>query len=146
MFLNKFIYLFIFGCIGSSLLRVGFLQLCRAHQGSPSSLLNVQHLDFPGGTVVKNPPANAEDTGSSPGPGRSHMSRSHYAHAPQLLSLPSGARVPQYQSLHAQSPCSATREATAVRSPRTATKSSPRSLQLERAGHSNEEPKAARNK
>ena len=29
--------------------------------------------DFPGGTVVKNPPANAADTGSSPGPGRSHM-------------------------------------------------------------------------
>ena len=33
--------------------------------------------DFPGGTVVKNPPANAGDTGSSPGPGRSHMSRSN---------------------------------------------------------------------
>ena len=28
---------------------------------------------FPGGTVVKNPPANAGDTGSSPGPGRFHM-------------------------------------------------------------------------
>ena len=26
--------------------------------------------DFPGGTVVKNPPANAGDTGSSPGPGK----------------------------------------------------------------------------
>ena len=31
---------------------------------------------FPGGAVVKNPPANAGDTGSSPGPGRSHMPRS----------------------------------------------------------------------
>ena len=30
-------------------------------------------LGFPGGTVVKNPPANAGDMGSSPGPGRSHM-------------------------------------------------------------------------
>ena len=29
--------------------------------------------DFPGGAVDKNPPANAEDTGSSPGPGRPHM-------------------------------------------------------------------------
>ena len=29
---------------------------------------------FPGGAVVKNPPANAGDTGSSPGPRRSHMS------------------------------------------------------------------------
>ena len=27
---------------------------------------------FPGGAVVKNLPANAEDTGSSPGLGRSH--------------------------------------------------------------------------
>ena len=29
--------------------------------------------DFPGGSVVKNPPANARDTVSIPGPGRSHM-------------------------------------------------------------------------
>ena len=34
-------------------------------------------LDFPGGAVVKNPPANAGDTGSSPGPGRSHMPQSN---------------------------------------------------------------------
>ena len=34
--------------------------------------------DFPGGAVVQNPPANAGDTGSSPGPGRSHMTRSNY--------------------------------------------------------------------
>ena len=33
--------------------------------------------DFPGGAVVKNPPANAGHTGSSPGPGRSHMPRSN---------------------------------------------------------------------
>ena len=33
--------------------------------------------DFPGGAVVKNPPANAEDTGLSPGPGRSRMPRSN---------------------------------------------------------------------
>ena len=32
---------------------------------------------FPGGTVVKDPPANAADTGLSPGPGRSHMPRSN---------------------------------------------------------------------
>ena len=32
-------------------------------------------VDFPGGAVVKNLPANAGDTGSSPGPGRSHMPR-----------------------------------------------------------------------
>ena len=28
---------------------------------------------FPGGAVIKNLPANAGDTGSSPGPGRSNM-------------------------------------------------------------------------
>ena len=33
--------------------------------------------DFPGGAVVKNPPANTGDTGSSPGPGRSHMLQSN---------------------------------------------------------------------
>ena len=33
--------------------------------------------DFPGGAVVKNLPANAGDTGSSPGPGRSHMPQSN---------------------------------------------------------------------
>ena len=33
--------------------------------------------DFPGGAVVKNLPANAGDTGSSPGPGGSHMLQSN---------------------------------------------------------------------
>ena len=33
-------------------------------------------LGFAGGAVVKNPPANAGDTGSIPGLGRSHMPRS----------------------------------------------------------------------
>ena len=48
--------------------------------------------------MVKNPPANAGDTGSSPGPGRSHMPRNNKAHAPQLLSLCSVAREPQLLS------------------------------------------------
>ena len=30
-------------------------------------------MGLPGGAVAKNPPANAGDTGSIPGPGRSHM-------------------------------------------------------------------------
>ena len=33
--------------------------------------------DFLGGPVVKNPPANGGDRGSSPGPGRSHMPQSN---------------------------------------------------------------------
>ena len=41
--------------------------------------------DFPGGPVVKNPPANARDTGSIPGLGRSHMLWGNWACVPQLL-------------------------------------------------------------
>ncbi|XP_054942481.1 mediator of RNA polymerase II transcription subunit 10 isoform X4 [Physeter macrocephalus] len=33
--------------------------------------------DFPGGAVVENPPAKAGDTGSCPGPRRSHTLRSN---------------------------------------------------------------------
>ena len=76
---------------------------------------------FPGGAVVENLPANAGDTGSSPGLGRSHMPRSIWAREPQLLSL----RV--------WSLCSATREAAIVRGPHTAMKSGPRLPQLEKA-------------
>ena len=50
--------------------------------------------DFPGGTVVKNLPANAGDTGSIPGLGRSHVPQSNKARA-QLLSLRSRACKPQ---------------------------------------------------
>ena len=42
----------------------------------PKRNIKRKHGGFPGGTVVKNPPANAGDTGLSPGPGRSHMLRS----------------------------------------------------------------------
>ena len=35
-----------------------------------SSSLKVRTRDFPGGAVVKNPPANAGDMGPSPGPER----------------------------------------------------------------------------
>ena len=78
-------------------------------------------LGFPGGAVVENLPANAGDTGSSPGLGGSHMPQSNWARAPQLLSL----RV--------WSLCSATREAATVRGPRTAMKSGPHLPQLEKA-------------
>ena len=36
-------------------------------------MLILMDRDFPGVAEVKNPPANAGDTGSSPGSGRSHM-------------------------------------------------------------------------
>ena len=62
------------------------------------SELKIKNRGFPGGAVVKNPPANAGDMGSSPGPGRSHMPRSNQSRAPQLLSLHSRAREPQLLS------------------------------------------------
>ena len=40
--------------------------------------INSRATDFPGGAVVRNPPANAGDTDSSPGTGRSNMPRSNY--------------------------------------------------------------------
>ena len=43
----------------------------------PSFILKHGQRDFPGGAVVKNPPANAGDTGSIPGPGRPHMLQSN---------------------------------------------------------------------
>ena len=44
-------------------------------------------MDFPGGPVVKNPPVNAENMGSIPGPGRFHMLRGNKGCGSQLLSL-----------------------------------------------------------
>ena len=91
-------------------------------------------LGFPGGAVVESLPANAGDTGSSPGLGRSHVPRSSWARDPQLLSL----RV--------WSLCSATRGAAIVRGPRTAMKSGPRLPQLEKALAQKRRPNTAINK
>ena len=71
--------------------------------------------------MVESLPANAGDTGSSPGLGGSHMPRSNWAREPQLLSL----RV--------WSLCSATGGVAMVRGPRAAMKSGPHLPQLEKA-------------
>ena len=42
-----------------------------------STFKNQLMRDFPGGTVDKYPPANAGDTGSISGPGRSHTPQSN---------------------------------------------------------------------
>ena len=75
--------------------------------------LKKKNLGFPGGAEVENLPANAGDTGSSPGLGRSHMPRSSWAREPQLLSL-------RIWSL-----CPATGGAAIVKGPHTAMKSGP---------------------
>ena len=84
--------------------------------------------------MVENLPANAGDTGSSPGLGRSHVLRSSWAREPQLLSL----RV--------WSLWSTTREAAIVRGLRTEMKSGPRSPQLEKAHAQKRKPNTAKNK
>ena len=87
---------------------------------------------FPGGAVAENLPANAGDTGSSPGLGRSHVPRSSWAREPQLLSL----RV--------WSLCFATREAAIVRGPRTTMKSGPHLQQIEKALAQKRRPSTAK--
>ena len=73
--------------------------ICLCFKKKPALKTKYKELpSFPGGTVVKNLPASAGHTGSSPGPGRSHMLRSNYAHAPQLPSLRSRAHKPQLLS------------------------------------------------
>ena len=43
------------------------------HRHFSKGELENKGMGFPGGAVVKNPPANEGDTVLSPGPGRSHM-------------------------------------------------------------------------
>ena len=89
---------------------------------------------FPGGAVLENLPANAGDTGSSPGLGGSHMPRSSWAREPQLLSL------------HVWSLCSATREAAIVGGLHSVMKSGPHSPQIEKALAQKRRPNTAKNK
>ena len=88
--------------------------------------LRLDRWGFPSGAVVENLPADAGDTGSSPGLGRSRMPWSSWAREPQLLSL------------HIWSLCSATREAAIVRGPRLP--------QIEKALTQKRRPNTAKNK
>ena len=76
---------------------------------------------FPGGTVDGNLPANAAAMGPVLGLGRFHMPQSNRALEPQSPSLCSRACELQLLKPCAQSLCSLTREATAMRNTRTAT-------------------------
>ena len=86
--------------------------------------------------MVENLPANAGDTGSSPGLGRSHMPRSSLAREPQLLSLRVWSLCPTTGGAAIEKG-----PRTAMKSgPRTAMKSGPRLPQLEKALALTEDP------
>ena len=91
-------------------------------------------LGFPGGAVVESLPANAGDTGSSPGLGGSRVLQSGWAREPQLLSL----RV--------WSLCSATGGAAVVGGPRTAMRGGPHLPQIGEALTQKRRPNTAKNK
>ena len=107
---------------------------CVSLQSYPRALSKNSASGFPSGAVVGNLPANAGDTSSSPGLGRSHMPWSSWAREPQLLRL----RV--------WSLCSATREVAIVRGPHTTMKSGPRLPQLEKVLTQKRRPNTAKNK
>ena len=93
--------------------------------------------------MVKNPPADVEDMGSIPGPGRSHMLQNRKVCVPQLLSLCSRAQEPQPLNPHATapegphgwSPCSTTIEAATVRNLSTPTREPPLLATTTESGH-----------
>ena len=78
-------------------------------------IFNAKLLGFPGGSVIKNFPANAGDASSVLDPGRSHMLLSNLACEPQLLNVCPRAwcpktSAPQQESHAVRSLCTATRE------------------------------------
>ena len=98
--------------------------------------VNNAALGFPGGAVVESLPANAGDTGSSPGLGGSRMPRSGWARGPQLLSLRVWSLCPAMGGAAMEKG-----PRTAMKSgPRAAMKSGPRLPQLEKALARTEDP------
>ena len=113
-------------------------------QGRPQLDIQKAGRGFPGGAVVESLPANAGDTGSSPGLGGSHVPRSGWASEPQLLSLRVWSLCPAAGgAAMVRGPRTAMKSGprTAMKSgPRTAMKSGPRLPQLERALARTEDP------
>ena len=106
---------------------------------------------FPGGAVVKNPPANAGDTGSSSWSGKiptcrratKHVNHNYWACALESVSHNYWACVPQLlKPARLESMLCNKREDTAS----TTMKSSPRLPQLEKGCVQQQRPNAAKNK
>ena len=107
---------------------------------------------FPGGAVVKNLPANAGNTGSSRGPGRSHMPQRTKPVRHNYWACPLGPASHNYWALMPQllkpmglEPVLRNKRSHRNEKPAHATKSSPCSLQLEKAHAQQRWPNAAKN-
>ena len=96
--------------------------------------------------MVKSPPAGAGDTGLSPGPGGSHVPRSGWARAPQLLSLRSRAYEPQLLKPTCLEPVLRSKGSHRNEKPAHCREEWPHSLQLGRAHMQRRRPNAAKNK
>ena len=82
---------------------------CQGHGpwGLSCFYLIFKRQDFPGGSVVKNPPANAGDTGLMPSLGRSHLLWDNYTCVLQILKpLRPRARAPQQETPPQPEACS----------------------------------------
>ena len=96
--------------------------------------LKIFEQGFPGGTVVKNPSANAGGHGFVPRSGKIPHAMKQLSPCATTTEAPAPrARAPQ-------------QEATAMRSPRTKMKTSPHSPQLEKAHAQQRRPNTAKNK
>ena len=92
-------------------------------------------LDFPGGSVVENPPVNAGDKRLIPALERAHMLQSSRAHVPELLKPEHpGAHDPQHETPLQWKACSPQSE------------NSPFALKLERKPTQKQRPSSAKNK
>ena len=109
------------------------VSLQKRNQPGSKNTIKSHVLGFPGDSVVKNPPANAGDTGLIPGLGNPTC---HGATKPMLYNYwpcalePRscqllGSRIATTEACEPSRPCSTTREATALRSPRTPTREQP---------------------
>ena len=112
--------------------------------GSPGRISKRGLGQFPGGSVVKNPPASAGDTGLIPGREDSRVLQGQLrVPTTESVLLSPGAAATEGRT--PQSPCSAPREAPAVRSLHIAA-SVPRSSQLEKSPHCDEDPACKRDR
>ena len=74
-------------CLSEYIIHSRILYDKRAFDATKKFSFKIKLKGFPGGSVIKNPSANAGDMGSIPGLWRSHMPRSDETGVPQLLSL-----------------------------------------------------------